>query len=677
VSAEVSGGGNAVKAEAASGGGGIPCPPGQPTFEAINGFEHGRLTSLMGGSSFYGAAQVTTGVIADTAVKRTGNYSLKVPASGAAKYANGLFGVANVQLTHMHVAIRLASLPAADVPELIRMNVLSSTSYAMAFGYKQSTNTFQVRMKNASNVWQTPVQASGNVVAGQWHVINLKYDTSSTTHRVDWQVDGVAQTQAALTGAAATTQFGYHLGSTLAATFTANYDDLLIGHAAADYPYAGGTVKLLLPNGAGTSNIGSAIKNESLQTTDLANWWQKMDEIPMTIGDWIQQTVSSTTNYAEFTLQDTTDTCIRGVEAVLWSATADANKTNNGQLRIRRGGSDHIAWNSNLGPNLSTTATSLGLGNAASIVPPTGATWTQAELNGATARVGYSNDASPTATFHGVTIQYYVPEAGEIPEGGAGTETGSTASTTGASAATPCGSPTQVDGRACAYAHEDYSTTGPPHLSARVDLSGNALGTAKIYKFTPSTSGGTSNVWGRRTAGSGGVGTVKETAVRYPGTHEFGALPSEMGSPSGWSGYWVKYDAGTSAASVTAEAGIGSAAPAYTSVGTISYWNGTGYSTMSPPAAGGSIPVTAVSYTSGGYRVDVSGSLGASPSFTSQVPAGASGTTERNEARATLGSPVSGEFTYKVTNTSTSAVVMDVTVSVDLGTLSATARYAP
>jgi hypothetical protein len=202
---------------------------------------------------------------------------------------------------------------------------------------------------------------------------------------------------------------------------------------------------------------------------------------------------------------------------------------------------------------------------------------------------------------------------------------------------------------------------------------------ARLYRFSPSTApGSTSYVWGRRTAGGGGVGTVKETVVRYPGTHTFAPLPTFIGgSPAGWLGYWLKYDAGTTASSVTAEAGIGSVAPSFTSAGTISYWTGAGYASMAPPAAGGDIPLTPVDFTSGGYRIQISGTLGTSPSFTSQVPAGASGTADRNEARATLGAPVTGTFTYKITFVATSEVVGDLTMAVDLGTLTATARYAP
>jgi hypothetical protein len=179
---------------------------------------------------------------------------------------------------------------------------------------------------------------------------------------------------------------------------------------------------------------------------------------------------------------------------------------------------------------------------------------------------------------------------------------------------------------------------------------------------------------------------VKETAVRYPGTHEFGALPSLVGTPAGWLGYWMKYNAGTSAASVSVEAGLGAGAPSYTSVGTISYWNGTGYTSVAPSATGGAIPICPLAYNSpSGYLVEISAgagcpatssTLGSAPSSAITVP-GAAGATA--EARATLGAPVAGTFTYKITNTTPNpdVVICDLTVAVDLGSLTAMARYAP
>jgi tetrahydromethanopterin S-methyltransferase subunit E len=115
-------------------------------------------------------------------------------------------------------------------------------------------------------------------------------------------------------------------------------------------------------------------------------------------------------------------------------------------------------------------------------------------------------------------------------------------------------------------------------------------------------------------------------------------------------------------------------------VGTISYWNGSGVSTMSPPSAGASIPVAnLVNYTSNGWRYDITATLASNPSSYTQVPANAPlvGTADRTEAKAVLGAPVAGKITYKLTNTTTGNVVVDLTMDVDLGSLTATAVYKP
>jgi hypothetical protein len=105
---------------------------------------------------------------------------------------------------------------------------------------------------------------------------------------------------------------------------------------------------------------------------------------------------------------------------------------------------------------------------------------------------------------------------------------------------------------------------------------------------------------------------------------------------------------------------------------------------MALPAAGGPIPVyvdgfgKSVNHPANGYRVEISNvSLGVAPSeiFDScavPCPGGI-----RYEARASLGSPVTGNFDYRVTNTSTGDVVADIHVAVDLGTLTANTRYSP
>jgi hypothetical protein len=316
------------------------------------------------------------------------------------------------------------------------------------------------------------------------------------------------------------------------------------------------------------------------------------------------------------------------------------------------------------------------------MVPPGSGPWTQSLVNGLAGRLGFATDANPEPYWQAMMLEVGTVDTTELPPGGAGTETGATASTTAANAGIACGNPTQLDGRPCSYAKEDYSTAGPPILRTKLDLTGSGAGTASLFKFTPSAAANsTSYVWGRRTAGSGGVGAIKESAVRYYGTNEFATLPTVVGSgPAGWPGYWVKYDAGTSSAQVSAEAGLGSSAPVATPVGTIFYWNGSTVSTLAVSTAQQAIPVSDVSYSANGYRVDITTNCtgcGLASALSNTLPVGASGNVDRTDASATVGAPVTGAFQYKVTNVSTGAVLANLRVAVDLGSLSATAHYAP
>jgi hypothetical protein len=82
-----------------------------------------------------------------------------------------------------------------------------------------------------------------------------------------------------------------------------------------------------------------------------------------------------------------------------------------------------------------------------------------------------------------------------------------------------------------------------------------------------------------------------------------------------------------------------------------------------------------MAYTSGTWRYDISASLGSGATFTSQTPTTATGVVDRLDAKAVVGAPVAGTISYKLTNTSSNLVYVDLTISVDLGTLTANAGY--
>lgn len=75
---------------------------------------------------------------------------------------------------------------------------------------------------------------------GVWHLIELKGDFGSTTHTVDWRVDGVSQTSIALGGQAATSVRSLTVGDTGGnATNVTDWDNVGLTVATAAVPYLG------------------------------------------------------------------------------------------------------------------------------------------------------------------------------------------------------------------------------------------------------------------------------------------------------------------------------------------------------------------------------------------------------------------------------------------------------
>jgi hypothetical protein len=274
-----------------------------------------------------------------------------------------------------------------------------------------------------------------------------------------------------------------------------------------------------------------------------------------------------------------------------------------------------------------------------------------------------------------------------VTTGPPGTESGSTVSVTAAAASPACGNPTQPpDGRPCAYAAQSYAAPGGytdgTFLSTNVDFTNStngytALGACRLYQFSPPSTSPTNYAYGRRMASSGD-GKVREDVTRYFGTHTFGRLCTGSNQkPSGWQGYFVKYDAGTTACQAVAEAGVSASSPAATTCGTISVWNGSGYAPpFAPPASGTwSTSPTALSYTSGNYKYDLTATLGSGQTYTTSTATTVPGTLAAG--KAVVGSPVVGTISYKLTdvNSSPNRVLVDVTLTIDLGTLTSNTVY--
>lgn len=247
----------------------------------------------------------------------------------------------------------------------------------------------------------------------------------------------------------------------------------------------------------------------------------------------------------------------------------------------------------------------------------------------------------------------------------AGGDQGSTRSTTSAGGSNACNS--QADSRPCGYA-----TAAPSGAITNSLTLANGVGTATLANV--GTTGTASTAYGRRYVPSGD-GLVRETMSMTLPEMTFGDLPSGVSDPSGWLGYWIRLTGLT--ATATAESGTSTVAPTVSiTSGQIQAWNGAGYTTTTINTSSGTIAPTAVDHTvtigADTVTVQISGTLTREASTTTETIS--SGST-RTAATATIGSPILGSFSYKVTRNGVTEA--DLTISVNAGRAKASTVYEP
>ncbi len=156
-------------------------------------------------------------------------------------------------------------------------------------------------------------------------------------------------------------------------------------------------------------------------------------------------------------------------------------------------------------------------------------------------------------------------------------------SATGANVCPPPTDTAEVDSLPCVGARIQMGGT----LAASTSLSGfaGALGTVTLASVGPPANPNKSFV--NRQAVAGQDGRVEVTATRNIGTVNVGAIPGAggLGTPAGWTGYLLSMtNYQDSAASQAGSTAAAATAPAPT--GTVSYWNGAGYTALAVTNAG-------------------------------------------------------------------------------------------
>ncbi|HEX8083130.1 MAG TPA: hypothetical protein VF529_02505 [Solirubrobacteraceae bacterium] len=360
----------------------------------LTGFENGRKNAHSDNIFGFGNAAATS---IQTTTVRSGAYALKAAPVGGSAYL-GWWNQSLPATETIRFAIRFETLPTANVGQLFAVTTVGST--AATLKYVSASKTFAFALSGNTTVTSS---SSVQLAAGQWYVIDVRFDPSTATHQLAWRLDGVAQPSVSV-ASTATTVYDHQLGTNGADTYTAYYDDLMLVAGTSAYPLGDGRVYGLKPDGMGnlTPAGSNFINNDS--TALNANSWQRLDELPMIgITDYISQNVLNANSYAEITFANTTETCIRAAATYITWHTGGSKSTTAG-FRIYDGTAQSTVyqgeWMHQAGRDLTKA-----------ITPAT--TWSQSALNGLVGRFGYwsaTGNPSNPPSLDGALIEYEVPQ---------------------------------------------------------------------------------------------------------------------------------------------------------------------------------------------------------------------------------------------------------------------------
>ena len=370
------------------------------TLDYLDGFEHQRKTTANFDS--------THGLW--TAVSN----------SGAITFPAGRTGVS---LKLVQDGVTATSITTTDLPGS-QQRVISFWFWVPSAPSVTSALFSATETGGANQIWDFIVNTSGQIQGrtrfpayqtgpvisdNAWHRLDFWVDSSGTTYTMKWRVDGVAQTDSTSAGQVARTPVRMIFGSNTAThTLTVEFDDFMAAdNGATDYPInSGGDYNIYFrsPIADGTHNAGvDVMEDQAGADIGAVSAFPLLDEIPMTTTDYVRQIAVGGGNYAEVSFADTLATTILAVGAVVVGGAANASSPNGTTRIVDSGGSTLVdLFSGNMGGG-STTDRAVNLK-----VPAPGGGWTQADFGGLKLRMGFSSNASGSATprWGGAIIQF-------------------------------------------------------------------------------------------------------------------------------------------------------------------------------------------------------------------------------------------------------------------------------
>jgi hypothetical protein len=362
----------------------------------MTGMEHGAASNA--GLGLFDALATGGGTpTADATVSRSGNYALKVAKSNAGtSYARR--ALANPGVVVARFALRLGSLPGADVSELFSISVPAGGNVRL--GWTSATGKL-----SAGFIGGTAQPSASTVAAGRWYLIELRATVSTDPRTLDWRVDQVDQPQASRSTAGSAASNVYLASNVAGDAFTAWYDDILVTTTSADHPLGDSRILPLTPDAVTAVSDGSGHLDFDTGTavTNGGTLWNRLDESPMTsTTDFMKQVGNDAAAYAQLSFADTarTNVCVNSVSGVLAYHSSNATGAS-GKTAIWESGTERVVYNSTMNPGATITYKSL-------VVTPASGSWTAAKLNGLVGRIGYSPTATAAnyAAWDALTLEY-------------------------------------------------------------------------------------------------------------------------------------------------------------------------------------------------------------------------------------------------------------------------------
>lgn len=319
--------------------------------------------------------------------------------------SSGYVGYAQISGANVVVGRVYVYFPTALPSSSMQFITGNGTGIFANVRYNSATGNFEV---GNSDLWTAGSAAAANTE----YRIDFRINISGTTYTMDWQINGVEQTQWALGSQTPSTWSNLRLGSQNSSTGTVLFQHLILSVTSADYPIGPGGTECLLPESDGTHNAGTnVIEDNTGADIGVTPAYNKVNTLPPGTTPYIRQAVNGTGNYAEiqFANMVASPGSILGAVATL-GYTSETTTANRGACIVSK--DDFASFTTVWGNPTVTADYSDGATN--------NVFWKSAVISGAVdlttvnaleARLGYSDDANPDPYWMALCVEVAYTES--------------------------------------------------------------------------------------------------------------------------------------------------------------------------------------------------------------------------------------------------------------------------